>query len=52
MRDCLREGGQPIGVVDAKGNIYVAAGLTDHQRGQSLLRQKMSSQVTVPGTLV
>ena len=44
--------GNPIGVVDAKGNVYVAAGLKDHQPGQSLLLQKMSSQVTVTGTLV
>jgi hypothetical protein len=39
-------------VVDAKGNVYVAAGLKDHQPAQTLLRHKMSSQVTVTGTLV
>jgi hypothetical protein len=44
--------GNPIGLVDAKGNVYVAAGLKDHQPAQSLLLQKMSSDVTVTGTLV
>jgi len=44
--------GNPIGLVDAKGNVFVAAGLKDHQPAQSLLLQKMSSEVTVTGTLV
>lgn len=44
--------GNPIGLVDAKGHVYVAAGLKDHQPAQALLLQKMSSEVTVTGTLV
>ena len=44
--------GNPIGVLDAKGNLYVAAGLKDHQPAQSLLLNKMSDQVTVTGTVV
>jgi hypothetical protein len=44
--------GNPIGILDAKGNIYVASGLEDHQPGRDLLVQKMSEQVTVTGTLV
>ena len=42
----------PIGIVDAKGNVYVTAGLEDHQPARDLLLQKMSEQVTVTGTLV
>ena len=37
---------------DAKGNLYVAAGLKDHQPAQSVLLSRMSDQVTVTGTLV
>ena len=48
---CARAG-NPIGIVDAKGNIYVASGLVDHQPGKDLLIDKMSEQVTVTGTLV
>ena len=44
--------GNPIGVLDAKGNLYVAAGLKDHQPAQSVLLDKMSQEVTVTGTLV
>ena len=44
--------GNPIGVLDAKGNLYVAAGLKDHQAAQSILLNKMSEAVTVTGTLV
>lgn len=29
--------GNPIGILDSKGNLYVAAGLKDHQSAQSLL---------------
>jgi hypothetical protein len=45
---CARAG-NPIGVLDAKGNLYVAAGLKDHQPAQSMLLNKMSDQVTVTG---
>lgn len=48
---CARAG-NPIGILDANGNIYVASGLEDHQPGRDLLLQKMSEQVTVTGTLV
>ena len=44
--------GNPIGILDAKGNLYVTAGLKDHQPAQTLLLGKMSQEVTVSGTLV
>lgn len=44
--------GNPIGILDAKGNLFVAAGLEDHQPARDLLLQKMSEQVTATGTLV
>jgi hypothetical protein len=44
--------GNPIAVLDAKGDLFVAAGLADHQPAQALLLDKMSEQVTVTGTLV
>src|SRR5947209_4623131 len=54
-KDCATacaKAGNPIGVLDAKGNLYVAAGLKDHQPAQSVLLAKMSDQVTVAGTVV
>ena len=44
--------GNPIGVLDAKGNLYLATGLKDHQPAQALLASRMSDQVTVTGTVV
>jgi hypothetical protein len=44
--------GNPIGILDAKGDLYVASGLEDHQPARDLLLEKMSEQVTVTGTLV
>src|SRR5262245_19774063 len=44
--------GNPIGILDAKGHLHVAAGLKDHQSAQALLLDKMSTDVTVTGTLV
>lgn len=44
--------GNPIGIVDAKGNVYVAMGIQDHQPGRDLLLDKMAQTVTVTGTLV
>src|SRR5436190_10086230 len=44
--------GNPIAILDAAGNLYVAAGLKDHQAGKSVLLKHMSSEVTVTGTLV
>jgi len=44
--------GNPIGILDARGNVYVVAGLQDHQPARDLLLEKMDEQVTVSGTLV
>ncbi len=44
--------GNPIGILDAKGNIYVAMGSNDHQPGRELLIDKMSETVIVTGKLV
>jgi type 1 fimbria pilin len=44
--------GNPIAILDARGNVYVAAGLQDHQPARDLLLDKMSDEVTVTGTLV
>jgi len=44
--------GNPIGIVDSKGNVYVAMGMEDHQAGQAVLLDKMSETVTATGTLV
>src|SRR5947209_16972421 len=44
--------GNPIGILDRQGNLYVAAGLQDHQPAQQLLIGKMSDEVTVTGTVV
>jgi hypothetical protein len=54
-KDCATacaKAGNPIGIVDSKGTIYVTAGLQDHQAAQALLAGKMSEQVTATGTLV
>jgi hypothetical protein len=44
--------GNPIGIVDGGGNVYVTAGLKDHEAGRVLLLDKMSQEVTVTGTVV
>lgn len=44
--------GNPIGILDDRGNLYVAAGLKDHQPARDLLLNRMSEQVTVTGILV
>src|SRR5215213_6959724 len=54
-KDCATacaKAGNPIGIVDAKGNIYVTAGLEDHKPARDLLVEKMSQEVTATGTLV
>ena len=54
-RECATacaKAGNPIGIVDTKGNLFVASGLEDHQPAQALLIGKMNSDVTVSGTLV
>src|SRR5882672_12876385 len=44
--------GNPIGILDEKGNVYVALGIKDHQPGREVLIDKMAETVTVTGTLV
>jgi hypothetical protein len=44
--------GNPIGILDAKGNVYVAMGIKEHQPGRNVLIDKMAETVTVTGTLV
>src|SRR3989442_6767 len=44
--------GNPIGILDEKGNIYVVMGLKEHQAGKELLSDKMAETVTVTGTVV
>jgi hypothetical protein len=54
-KDCATmcaKAGNPIGILDAKGNIYVIMGLKEHQAGKELLADKMAETVTVEGTLV
>ena len=48
---CARAG-NPIALVDDKGELYLLAGLKSHQPAQELLLDKMSERVTVTGTLV
>lgn len=48
---CVK-GGNPIGIVDAKGDVYVTGGLQDHQPARDLLLSKMSEQVAATGVLV
>jgi hypothetical protein len=38
--------------VDSKGNVYLTAGLEDHQPARDILAGKMSENVTVSGVLV
>jgi len=54
-KDCATmcaKAGNPIGILDDKGNIYVVMGLKEHQAGKELLSDKMADTVTVAGTLV
>ena len=54
-KDCATmcaKAGNPIGILDDKGNIYVVMGLKEHQAGKELLSAKMAETVTVNGTLV
>jgi hypothetical protein len=44
--------GNPIALIDDKGELYLLAGLKSHQPAQELLLGKMSERVTVTGTLV
>src|SRR5262245_9166626 len=38
--------GNPIGILDSDGKLYVAAGLKDHQPAQTVLLNRMSDEVT------
>ena len=54
-KDCAvmcAKAGNPIGILDAKGNVYVAMGIKEHQPGRDVLIDKMAETVTVTGTLV
>src|SRR2546422_591198 len=54
-KDCATmcaKAGNPIGILDDKGNIYVVMGLKEHQAGKELLSDKMAETVTASGTLV
>ena len=44
--------GNPIGILDSAGNLYIAAGLKDHQPAQTMLLNRMSDEVTATGTVV
>ena len=44
--------GNPIALVDDKGELFLLAGLQSHQPAQELLLDAMSERVTVIGTLV
>src|SRR5437762_9338370 len=43
--------GNPIDLLDTNGNLYVTAGLKDHEPGRALLLDKMSQEVTVTRTV-
>ena len=54
-RECATacaKAGNPIGILDSAGNLYVAAGLKDHQPAQTMLLNRMSDEVTATGTVV
>ncbi|MBI3401194.1 MAG: hypothetical protein HY048_07210 [Acidobacteria bacterium] len=44
--------GNSIGIVDAKGTVYLVSGLQDHQPARDILVGKMNEAVEVSGTLV
>jgi hypothetical protein len=43
--------GNPIGIVDSEGDLYVAVGSELHQPDRDRLIEKMAEQVTVTGTV-
>jgi hypothetical protein len=49
--DCAKAG-NPIALVDAKGTLYLVAGLKSHQPAHALLIDRMNETVTVTGILV
>ncbi len=46
------EAGNPIGIADATGQIYIAMGGEKHQPGREILIDHMAETVTVTGKLV
>ncbi|MFQ5494836.1 MAG: hypothetical protein ACE5EX_05605 [Phycisphaerae bacterium] len=46
------EAGNPIGIVDASGHLYIAMGGKKHQPGRDILIERMADTVTVTGKLV
>jgi hypothetical protein len=44
--------GNPIGLLQKNGQVYVLAGMQDHQPAKAVLVNHMSEMVTVKGTLV
>lgn len=44
--------GNPIGIVDEEGNVYVAVGFELHQPDRERLIKKMAQKVTVTGRVV
>lgn len=44
--------GNPIGLLDERGNVYVLMGMEDHQSAKDVLIPKISEKVTVDGILV
>ena len=46
------EAGNPIGIADASGHLYIAMGSKKHQSGSDVLIEHMADTVTVTGKLV
>ncbi len=46
------EAGNPIGIVESSGHLYIAMGGKKHQPGRELLIDRMADTVTVKGKLV
>lgn len=44
--------GNPIGLLQNNGQVYVLAGMQDHQPAKDVLVEHMNENVTVKGTLV
>jgi len=44
--------GNPIGLLQSDGQVYVLAGMQDHQPAKDMLVDHMNDNVTVKGTLV
>jgi hypothetical protein len=49
--ECAKAG-NPIALLTEKGDIYVLAGIKDHQPAKDVLLDKMAENVTIEGTLV